>query len=375
MLARPRVDARGRRPDARPPRRLHLPPPPRRPVDLARGRARGRRVRRPGVRAARLGRRLRRPEGRGGARQPRRRARDRRERLARPRRARAPRGAGRLGGGAGQARAGRGGAARPRDRPRGPLRARRRPQPRLEGRPLLLRRRDVRGRLRRRARARAAAARAHARRDGRRRRAGAGAGRRPGLRGHRAGRAARLPDPLPALAVRVPRRRGGAAAARGRRRHDHDLVPRDAVRQRRDRADVDLRAEPHHRARPRPRDRLLAVHGLALPRGARARARHGRGAARDDEHGGADRAVLVDHRGGGARRAARVPAALPLLDGRRRDDLRARRRARVADAAAGHPGRARPARERAQPEALAGRAAPRGLRRARRLLVPPVADA
>ena len=40
------------------------------------------------------------------------------------------------------------------------------------------------------------------------------------------------------------------------------------------RADVDLRAQPHHRARPGPRDRLLAVHGLALPRGARADARH-----------------------------------------------------------------------------------------------------
>ena len=92
----------------------------------------------------------------------------------------------------------------------------------------------------------------------------------------------------------------------------------DADRQRRDRADVDLRAEPDHGPRARPRDRLLAVHGLALPRGARARARHRARAARDDGDGGPHRAVLLDHGRGGARLAARVPAALPLLDGRRR---------------------------------------------------------
>ena len=117
---------------------------------------------------------------------------------------------------------------------------------------------------------------AHPGRDRRRRRARPGAGRRPGLRGHRARRAARVPDPLPALVLRLPQPRRGAAPARGRRRDDHALVPGDAARQRRDRADVDLRAEPHHRPRARPRDRLLAVHGLALPRGARARARRPR---------------------------------------------------------------------------------------------------
>ena len=225
-----------------------------------------------------------------------------------------------------------------------------------------------------RARPRAGPPGAHTGGDRRRRRARRGAGRRAGLRGHRARRAARVPDPLPAVVLRLPQPRGGAAPARGRRRDDHALVPGDAVRQRRDRADVDLRAEPDHRPRARPRDRLLAVHGLALPRGARARARHRRRAAQDDGHGGPHGAVLLDHRRGGARLAARVPAALPLLDGRRRRDLRARRGARVADAAAGDPRRARPARERAEPAPLPGGAAPRGLRRARRLLVPALAS-
>ena len=53
--------------------------------------------------------------------------------------------------------------------------------------------------------------------------------------------------------------------------------------------------------------------------------------------------------------------------------LRADGRARGDDAAARHPRRARPARERAQPAALAGVDPPRRVGRARRLLVPPVA--
>ena len=64
------------------------------------------------------------------------------------------------------------------------------------------------------------------------------------------------------------------------------LAMRSSTRRSRD---VDLRAEPHHRPRARARDRLLAVHGLALPRGARTRARHRGGAARDDDDGRADR--------------------------------------------------------------------------------------
>ena len=45
-----------------------------------------------------------------------------------------------------------------------------------------------------------------------------------------------------------------------------------------------------------------------------------------------------------------VPAALPVLDGRRREPCRAQRRVRLADAAARAARGARPARERAQPQ-------------------------
>ena len=59
---------------------------------------------------------------------------------------------------------------------------------------------------------------AHPRRDARRQRHRPRPGRDAGVGGHRAGRAARLPDPLPAVAVRVPQRGRRAAPARGRRR-------------------------------------------------------------------------------------------------------------------------------------------------------------
>ena len=290
------------RTDARPPGRPDLPPAPALPVGLAGGGARRRLLRRPGVRAARLERRLRRPELGGAAGVARHRPRDEEQRGAGPRRAGAARRAGRLGGRPAQARPRRGRAEGPGHEAH-PLRARRRPQRssrRTGARPTSPPRSPrtaaacstrVRPRLER-----------DPRRDDRRQRHRPRPGRRPGVGGHRARRAARVPDPLPAVAVRVPQRRRGAAPARGRRRHDHALVPRDAVRQRHDRADVDLRAEPHHRARAGPRDRLLAVRRLALPRGARARARHRRGAARDDDHRGPDRAVLLGHRRGGARR-------------------------------------------------------------------------
>ena len=51
-------------------------------------------------------------------------------------------------------------------------------------------------------------------------------GRRPGLGGHRARRADRVPDPLPADAARVPQRGLGAAAAGGRRLDDPADLPR-----------------------------------------------------------------------------------------------------------------------------------------------------
>ena len=104
--------------------------------------------------------------------------------------------------------------------------------------------------------------------DARRRRARRAAGRRPGLGGHRARRADRVPDPLPADAARVPQRGLGAAAA-GRRRRRRSCSAFLAIRLvNRGQPDVDLRAEPDQRARAGAGDRLLAVHGLALPRGA-----------------------------------------------------------------------------------------------------------
>ena len=71
--------------------------------------------------------------------------------------------------------------------------------------------------------------------------------------------------------------------------------------------------------RARPRDRLLAVHGLALPRGARARARDRRRRCAATM-ATAGRTVLFSSITVAAALAvaARVPAALPLLDGRRR---------------------------------------------------------
>ena len=114
LLARPARDALPTRTDARPPRRPDLPPAPALPVGLAGGRARRRLLRRPGVRAARLERRLR----RSAARRRRWRSRDiaratGAQRGARPRRARAARRAGRLRGRAAQARPRRGGAEGP----------------------------------------------------------------------------------------------------------------------------------------------------------------------------------------------------------------------------------------------------------------------
>ncbi len=68
---------------------------------------------------------------------------------------------------------------------------------------------------------------------------------------------------------------GGLAAARRRRvrRHRHVLRAAGAVVVHRR---LDLRAEPHDRAGPRPGHRLQPVHRLALPRGAGPRPRHRR---------------------------------------------------------------------------------------------------
>ena len=67
--------------------------------------------------------------------------------------------------------------------------------------------------------------------DARRRRDRRARGRRPGLGRHRARRADRVPDPLPADAARLPQRGLGAAAAGGRRLDDPAQLPRDPGRQ------------------------------------------------------------------------------------------------------------------------------------------------
>ena len=199
-------------------------------------------------------------------------------------------------------------------------------------------------------------------RDGRRRGRGVQPGRRAGGGRPPARRADRRADPAAVLAARLPQPGRRAAAARGRDGDRAADVLRAADRQQL-RADVDVRHQPHDGARPRPGDRLLAVHGLALPRGARGGRRPLAGAARDRAHRRPDRALLRLHGRRGARRDARLRPALPLLDGRRRRARGPQRRARLADAAAGPAGGAGPAGERARPAALAGRDAAR--RRAR----------
>ena len=131
---------------------------------------------------------------------------------------------------------------------------------------------------------------------------------------------------------------------------DNDPASRSrAAARQRGRADVDVRDQPHHGARARPGDRLLAVHGLALPRGARGRRGPPRALRATVRTAG--RTVLFSAFTVAAALAAMLVfhAALPLLDGRRRRARGAERRARLADAAARAAGGARAARERARP--------------------------
>ena len=110
-----------------------------------------------------------------------------------------------------------------------------------------------------------------------RRRRGGGARGHHHRRGPRAGRDARLPDPLPALAAVLPQRGRGAAAAADRRPW-RSSAPSWRSRIANEAIDpLDLRAQPRHRPRPGPRDRLQPVHRLPLPGGDR---RHGPGPRR-----------------------------------------------------------------------------------------------
>ena len=156
--------------------------------------------------------------------------------------------------------------------------------------------------------------------------------------------------------------------AAGDRRHLPDPERRERIR-----LDLDLRPQPDHRARPRAGDRLQPLHRLPLPRGDRqGRPRPGGDAPHDGDRR-AHRPLLLADRRRRARLAARLPAALPLLDGTRRSAGRAAGGAGLADRAAG---RARPCSAPGQLARAALPAAPgRGRRPARRagLLVPALA--
>ncbi len=211
-----------------------------------------------------------------------------------------------------------------------------------------------------------------ARRHRRRRRGRPGAGQQAGRAGPAHGRDARLPAALPALVPLLPQPRRLAAAADDRRPGDRRHLPDPAHRQR-GRLDLDLRPQPDHGARAGPGDRLQPLHRLALPRGDR----QGRAGAGGDATRAGDRRahgvlLLADGRRG-ARLAARLPAALPLLDGPRRGAGGAVRGADLADGAAGG---ADPARHPGQLARAPLPAAPRRGRyaaRRERLLVPALA--
>ena len=101
------------------------------------------------------------------------------------------------------------------------------------------------------------------------------------------------------------------------------------------RVGLGVRPEPGDRPRARAGDRLQPVHRLALPRGAREASAPGAEAMRAHaRHRGAHGALQLADGGRRAGVAARVPPALPVLDGPRRDDGRAHRRRRRADRAA-----------------------------------------
>ena len=214
---------------------------------------------------------------------------------------------------------------------------------------------------------------------GRARRHGRRAARRPAA-GQRAGRerpahapSSRLPAALPALAALLPQPRRRAAAAAGRRAGDRQHVPHAAGRQR---ARLDSRSS---RSTSSPGSGLGLAIDYSLFIVSRYReeiAKTGpghRGDAPDAGDRRAHRAVLLADGRRRARRAARLPAALPLLDGPRRAARRAGRRRDRAD----RPARgARPARQRVNALAPSVPAAARRARRApgdRRVLVPPLA--
>ena len=160
--------------------------------------------------------------------------------------------------------------------------------------------------------------------------------------------------------------------AADRRARDRRHVP-GAQHRRRARLDLDLRAEPDDGPGPRPRDRLQPVRRLAIQGGDRQVRPGPAGDEGDDGDLGAHRPLLLADGDRGARVTARLPAALPVLDGPGRLDRRDPRGGDLAHRAARGAGAAR------RPGQLAGAevpAAPRRRRLASRrggLLVPPLA--
>ena len=263
----------------------------------------------------------------------------------------------------------------PRRPPGGHRLRRRRRRADLRRRHVLVRGRVLRAGRRRRRRGRRVPHRRRAReraerlprgRRGRRR-----AGRLDHRRGPRAGRDARVPDHLPALAVGLPRLRGGAPAVADGRRGDLRLVPGDRAGQRGP-DPLRLCPQPRDRPEPGPRDRLQPADHLALPRGDRRARPRPRGAGPHPPDGGAQRPLQRGHRGRRPGGADGLPAALPVLHGPRGRDGRPDRR--------GHrpprpPRRARAARPpHQQRRARLPQAGQRARRRGGhvRLLVPPL---
>ena len=181
-----------------------------------------------------------------------------------------------------------------------------------------------------------------------------------------------LPAALPALAALLPQPRRLGAAADDRRPGDRRHLP-DPPHRQRIRLDLDLRPQPDHGAGAGTGDRLQPLHRLPLPRGDRQGRAGAGGDAPRPRHLRAHRLLLLADGRRGARLAARLPAALPLLDGPRRGAGGAVRGADLAHRPAGgpdharHPGQRRCARVPAAP----GRGRYEGRRE--RLLVPPLA--
>ena len=76
---------------------------------------------------------------------------------------------------------------------------------------------------------------------------------------------------------------------------------------------VDLLDQPHHGARPRSRDRLLAVHRQPVPRGARTRPQRGRCGRADGRDGRTDGRVQCHDGRRVTQRTAHLPAVLPAI--------------------------------------------------------------